>query len=521
MALCPLQNSNNYNCDNYNYNKKPAEAIGLGSLMEKREYFSSRWALLLAALGMAIGTGNIWRFPRIAAQNGGAAFLIPWIIFLFLWSIPLLITELTIGKSMRLGPVGAFGKLIGKKFTWMGGFVGFCTMAIMFYYSVVMGWCVKYFIASISGKLTNVSGIEYWTQFSSTQFQPILYHFLAISIGAFIIYRGVVKGIERANKILIPSLFILILIGAIRALRLPGAIDGLNFFFNPQWELLLDYKVWLNALTQSAWSTGAGWGLLLTYGVYLKKREDIVLNSFITGLGNNSASLLIGIMIFPAVFALAPQLGLIPEEIMAEVGPANTGLAFIWIPNLFTKVPGSSIFTAIFFLALSFAALSSLIAMIEMVTRILMDMGVKRDRAIVMVWISAFILGIPSALSLEFFGNQDWAWGVGLMVSGFFFASAVIVYGAKNFRERLINQIGNDINVGKWYEIIIKYIIPLEFIVLIVWWFWQSVNWDPETWWNPFGTYSLGTCIFQWAMVILLFIIFNKKINNKIFNIKT
>ena len=148
--------------------------------MEKREYFSSRWGLILAALGMAIGTGNIWRFPRIVALNGGAAFLIPWIIFLFLWSIPLLIAELTIGKHTRYGPIGAFGKLIGKKYTWMGGFVGFCSMAIMFYYSVVTGWCIKYFLAAITGKLINVDTQSFWRIFSSSVYEPILFHFIAI-----------------------------------------------------------------------------------------------------------------------------------------------------------------------------------------------------------------------------------------------------------------------------------------------------------------------------------------------------
>ncbi|MCI0495974.1 sodium-dependent transporter [candidate division KSB1 bacterium] len=485
--------------------------------MEKKEYFTSRWALILAALGMAIGTGNIWRFPRITAQNGGAAFLIPWIIFLFIWSIPLLITELTFGKSTRLGTVGAFGKLVGKKHTWMGGFVGICSMAIMFYYSVVMGWCVKYFVASISGGLGNINGLEYWTEFTGAKFQPILFHFISITIGAFIIYLGVVKGIEKANKILLPALIILILIGAVRALTLPGAVKGLNFLFNPEWGRLLDYKVWLNALTQSAWSTGAGWGLLLTYGVYAKKDEDLVLNSCITGLGNNSASLLVGFMIFPAVFSIAPQLGLAPEQVIAEVGPANTGLAFIWIPNLFAHFPGGNIFTALFFLALSFAALSSLVAMIEMVTRNFMDLGLKRQWAIAMVWIGGFILGFPSAISLGFFGNQDWAWGVGLMVSGFFFAVAVMIYGAKKFRQELINQAGNDLNVGKWYEYFIKYIIPLEFVVLIVWWFWQSVIWSPATWWNPFSAYSLGTCLFQWGVIILLLLLFNNLIYKRIF----
>ena len=484
--------------------------------MEKREIFSSRWALILAALGMAIGTGNIWRFPRIIAQNGGAAFLIPWIIFLFLWSIPLLIAELAIGKHTRLGPVGAFSRLIGKKFTWMGSFVGFCTMAIMFYYSVVMGWCVKYFFASIFGKLSNVGGRLYWENFISTPHLPIIFHFIAISIGALIIYKGVVRGIEVANKILIPSLLGLLILIAIRAITLPNALNGLNFFFNPQWNLLLDHTVWLNALSQSAWSTGAGWGLLLTYAIYTKKNEDIVLNSFITGFGNNSASLLAGLVIFPAVFALAPLLGLNPETVIAETGPANTGLTFIWIPELFAKFPLGFLFMPVFFLALSFAALSSLLAMIEMVTRIFMDMGIDRKKAIKIVWLLGFVLGIPSAVSVGFFGNQDWAWGVGLMVSGSFFAIAIIKFGVTKFREQLINNSGNDINVGRWYDYLIKYVIPVEFIILIGWWFWQSVQWYPQTWWNPFKEYTLGTCISQWGIIIVIFLIFNNKIANAI-----
>lgn len=484
--------------------------------MEKREVFSSRWALILAALGMAVGTGNIWRFPRIVALNGGAAFLIPWIMFLFLWSIPLLISELAIGKHTRMGPVGAIGRLIGKKYTWMGGFVGFCTMAIMFYYSVVMGWCIKYFVASVSGHLVNVNSRQYWDLFTTYQIQPILFHLLAISIAGFIVFKGVVRGIEKANKILIPSLLTLMIIIAIRALTLPGALSGLNFFFDPNWKLLLDHKVWLHALSQSAWSTGAGWGLLLTYAIYTKKNEDIVLNSVITGFGNNSASLLSGMIIFPTVFALAPQLGLNPAKVIAETGPANTGLTFIWIPELFSSIPFGSVIMPVFFLALSVAALSSLIAMIEMVTRILMDMGLNRRQAITIVWAGGFFLGLPSAISMGFFGNQDWVWGVGLMVSGFFIAVAIVIYGPTRFRTKIINAAGNDIHVGKWFEYVIKYIIPIEFVLLIGWWFWQSVEWNPGTWWNPFREFTLGTCIFQWAVVIGLLVLFNKKITQKI-----
>ncbi len=486
-------------------------------MAEKREFFSSRWSLILAALGMAIGTGNIWRFPRIAAQNGGGAFLIPWILFLFLWSIPLIIAEFAIGKRTRLGPAGAIGALIGRRFTWMGGFIAFCTIAIMFYYSVVMGWCVNYFVAAVSGKLSLMSGREYWDQFSASPSQTILFHLFSITVGAAIIMRGVTRGIERANRILIPSLGLLLVIGMVRALTLPGALSGLQFFFAPDWASLINYRVWLEALSQSAWSTGAGWGLILTYAVYMREREDVVLNSFIAGLGNNSASLLAGMVIFPAVFALAPGLGMAPAKVLAETGPASTGLTFIWIPELFQKLPAASFFMAVFFLALSFAALSSLIAMIELAARSLMDLGWPRKKAVLFVWIGGFLFGVPSAVNLKFFQNQDWAWGVGLLLSGFFIAFAANKYGISRFRTELVNAEGADLRVGRWYEVILKYFIPLQFAVLIGWWFYQAItSYDPEGWWNPLHTFSVGTCILQWGLVIGLFLLFNNWIYRRV-----
>jgi len=478
--------------------------------MRKSELFSTRWALILASLGMAVGTGNIWRFPRIVAQNGGGSFLIPWIIFLFLWSIPLLMIEFAIGKKTRHGTVGAFGKLLGQNYTWMGAFVGFCTMAIMFYYSAVMGWCIKYFVASLAGDLGLSQSETFWDNFT-TSYQPIFFHLISMVVGSFVIYKGVVGGIERANKILIPSLFILLIVGAVRALTLPGAMEGLNYLFNPDLDTLLNYRTWLEALSQSAWSTGAGWGLILTYAVYMKEREDIVLNSFIAGLGNNSASLLAGLAIVPTIFAILPY-----QEAMNAVGSGNTGLTFIWIPKLFAQMPLGSVFMTIFFLALTSAAVSSLIAMIELATRIFMDAGMTRHRAIIFVASFGFLLGLPSALSLNFHYNQDWAWGLGLIVSGMFIAFAAIKYGVERVRTKLINTEGNDLNVGKWFNYIVMFLIPIEFVVLIVWWSWQAITtYDPEGWWNPFRTYSLGTCIFQWGLAIIIFIVINKWLYKK------
>ncbi|RMD89513.1 MAG: sodium-dependent transporter [Calditrichaeota bacterium] len=478
--------------------------------MRQSEVFSSRWGLILAALGMAIGTGNIWRFPRIAAQNGGGSFLIPWLIFLFLWSIPLLIIEFAMGKHTRYGPIGAFGKIMGKRFTWMGAFVAFCSIAIMFYYSVVMGWCIKYFVTSLVGNKAILQSELFWQKFTQG-YQPILFHFFAMSIGSYVIYRGVAQGIERANKVLIPSLLILLILAAIRALTLPGAVDGLNFFFKPEIGKLLEYRTWLEALSQSAWSTGAGWGLLLTYSVYMKEKEDIVLNSFIAGLGNNSASLLAGLVILPTIFAMLPL-----DQAMQAVNSGNTGLTFIWIPQVFAKMPLGGIFMTIFFLALTFAALSSLIAMIELGTRIFIDAGFTRHRAISIVGTMGFIFGLPSALNLNFFNNQDWVWGLGLIISGLFFTIAVLKYGAEKFRNELINAEGNDIPAGKWFNIIVKIVIPVEFVGLITWWSWQAItDYDPQGWWKPLHTFSLGTCLFQWGIALGLFILLNNWLYRK------
>lgn len=473
--------------------------------MKKREEFSSRLGLILAAVGMAVGAGNIWRFPRMVAQNGGSAFLIPWIIFLFLWSIPLLMVEFTMGKTARMGTIGAFGKFMGKKYAWMGAFVGFCTMGIMFYYSVVTGWSLHYFVKASLGQLNQVVPGAYWNHFTTSPL-PLFDHLIAISVASWIVLQGVTGGIERANKLLIPSLFILVVIASIRAVTLPGAVEGLNYLFNPDFSKLIDFRVWLEALSQSAWSTGAGWGLILTYGVYLKKNEDVVLNSFVTGLGNNSASLFAALAIIPTVFALFPL-----ATALNAMKSGNTGLTFIYIPKLFEKMPAGNFFAALFFLALTFAALSSLISMVELATRLFMDMGLNRKKAIRIVWVVTLFLGAPSALSLKFFNNQDWTWGIGLLVSGFFLSLAVIKFGVSHFREDLLNSRDSDIRVGKWFEYIVRFVIPLEFAAMLIWWFYQSITtYDPSGWWNPFHTYSLGTCLLQWGVVLVFFIGFNK-----------
>ncbi len=476
--------------------------------MARDETFTSRWGVVLAGLGMAVGTGNMWRFPRIAAQNGGAAFLIPWTLFLFIWSIPLLVTEFGLGRGARRGVVGTFASLVGPRYAWMGGFVALTTVMILFYYSVVTGWTLKYFLAAAAGGLDGAAPEAYWQSFLASRWQPVLFHVAAALTGAWIIQRGVVRGIEAANRLLIPALFGLLIVAAVRSVTLPGSARGLEFLFDPDLSALGHYRTWLEALTQSAWSTGAGWGLILTYGIYVRRDQDIVLHSTTIGLGDNSASLLAGMAVVPVVFALLPT-----DQALAAMGSGNTGLMFIWIPQLFARVPGGRVFLALFFLALFFAALSSLIAMVELATRVLMDAGFDRRRAVRSVTAAVVLLGLPSALDQRLFDNQDWVWGLALMMNGLFIAFAAARIGVRQFKARYVNIVPGALRATWLYDVAVRVLIPLEFALMFGWWMYQAAAvYDPDGWWHPFHVYSVGTCLLQWGLALVLLVALNRRL---------
>lgn len=467
------------------------------------ETFGSRWGMLVATLGMAVGTGNIWRFPRIAATNDGGTFLVAWVVFLFLWSVPLMIVEFSFGKKARRGTVGAFVKMGGSGMAWAGGFVALCATGIMFYYSVVTGWCFRFLAASLTGGLDGPDASQaLWTSFAATPW-ALLTHVLALGFGTAVVWFGV-RGIERAAQVLIPTLVALVMILAIRAVTLPGAEAGLDFLFTPDWAALASPKIWLEALTQNAWDTGAGWGLILTYAIYLRAREDVSLNPFLIGFGNNSMSLLAGIMVLCTVFAINPAA---QEEI---VGAGNEGLTFVWMPRLFDAMPGGAVFQVLFFTALSCAALTSLIAMLELATRVLIDAGIERRKALLGVAGAGLVFGAPSALSMEIFQNQDWVWGVGLMLSGLLFAVAAARYGLEKLRTEVVNGDGCDLPIGRWWVVLVGVLVPVEAVTLMAWWLWEARGWDPEGWLDPLQPFSVGTVLVQWTVAIVALLLLNR-----------
>lgn len=485
------------------------------------EQFSTRWGMLVSVLGIAVGTGNIWRFPRIAASNSGedgaGAFLVAWVVFLLIWSIPLIIAEYAIGRAGRKGTIGSFIKVGGPQTAWMGAFVGFVAMGIMFYYSVVTGWCFYYFGKAITGGLPSDAegATALWDGFQAG-WLPVALHALAMGLGAWVVLHGV-KSIERVNKVLIPSLVLILLISLVRALTLPGSGQGIAFLFTPDWSTLASPTVWLEALTQNAWDTGAGWGLILTYAAYMRRQENVTVSALQTGIGNNLVSLVCAMIIFSTVFG---TLGATMSEsdiltVMQESGPNATGLTFMWMPRLFADMPGGTIIGILFFLGLSAAAFSSLISMIELSAKLFIDRGISRRSAVIGIAGVGFLLGIPSALSGAVFGNQDFVWGLGLMISGAFIAAIAIRYGVGRFRTELINADSEGLKSGVVVERILKYGIPVQVVVLLGWWIWRSATqFAPDTWYDPFDPYSVMTCLVQWGILAGVLIASNRKLND-------
>jgi NSS family neurotransmitter:Na+ symporter len=247
----------------------------------------------------------------------------------------------------------------------------------------------------------------------------------------------------------------------------------------------------------------------------MQRRHGVVKNAFITGIGNNVVSLLSATMVFGIVFATLGAEMSRPEvlEIMRNSGPASTGLTFIWMPQLFARMALGLPLAVLFFLGLTFAAFSSLISMIELSTRIFVDMGIHRKKVIPFVAAGGFLFGIPSAMRLGFLGNQDFVWGVALMISGAFVALAVRAFGVSAMARQISLDAGSDWRVGRIWQLTISVLVPVQAIVLLLWWMYLSATEiAPDRWYDPFDPYSVMTCLLQWGTAAVLLFVLNRHI---------
>lgn len=511
--------------------------------MGQSDEFSSRWGLIFATIGAAIGTGNIWRFPRMVGANGGGTFLIPWLFFLFAWSIPLVIAEFALGKRSRTGTVGTFRIFGGKKLAWMGLWTAWISTAIGFYYAVVAGWCMNYFQLGFRGGLSEgIDTVEVWNNFLNSTELVILFQTLVIVITLFAIWGGA-KMIEKANTVMMLSLFALLFLALFLALWMDmsdGSLDGALFMFSVDFEILAQPETWINGLSQSAWSCSAGMGMAITYAVYMRKDEDTTLNAFTMGLANNSISIIAGLTVLSAIFA-------VQDDPLATVTGGSSAITFLALPEVFAQAPGGSVTQWVmmwaFFLALTFAALTSMISTVELCVRNFVDHGFERNKAVGLTGAAIFFFGLPSTFVWirldadgvafpEFLEVQDHIWGYGLMFSGLFIAYTIwqfgfkiwrekveageaagglmgyIKHGTPAFRDEFINTGDNDLWIGRWWDFLMFIAFPVLFTVLIVSYFSDMIANTPDVW-NPSNPKGITIILLFWGVVATVFIFFN------------
>lgn len=366
-------------------------------MSSNRDQFTSKIGFILAAAGSAIGLGAIWKFPYTVGTNGGSVFILLFILCTLLIGLPILMSEFLIGRRSQADAVSAFKKEAPGKPWFLAGWLGVIVSAlILSFYGVVGGWILSYLFRAVTFQLNGGSEEHYGELFSSLIANPwevIFAQAMFMFITIFIVQSGIKGGIERAGKWMMPALFIFFILLAIRSLTLDGAMEGVKFMFVPDWSYL-NMETLLNALGLAFFSLSVGVGAMITYASYLPKTETITSSAFNVAWMNIAISILAGLVIFPAVFAL----GYSPAQ-----GP---GLVFIILPAVFEQIPMGSVLIIIFFILLLFATLTSSISLLEITVSVFVkDNYEKRRSRAWIVGLVIFLAGIPSALSFGVWSN--------------------------------------------------------------------------------------------------------------------
>ncbi|QFU23994.1 sodium-dependent transporter [Shewanella eurypsychrophilus] len=447
----------------------------------QREQWNSRVGFILAAVGSAIGLGNIWRFPYMAYENGGGAFFIPYLFAMLSAGIPFMIMEFSLGHRLRGAAPKVFSKLgqnYGLRLEWLGWFQVFIAAIIAIYYVAIIGWAISFFSFSFTqswGTDTNAFFFKEYLQLgehSPTNLGLFQMHIaipmaIAWSITSLAIFTGVKGGIERASKIMMPLLFIMVLALIGRIIFLPGALEGLNYLFEPDFSKIFDAKVWSAAYGQIFFSLSVGFAIMLAYSSYLPDKSDINNNAFMTVLINCGFSILSGILIFGVLGYMAMEQG----KALTDVVSSGVGLAFVTIPAAINLLPAPYILGPLFFLALVVAGLSSHISIIEAVTSAVMDkLHLSRKRAASLVCGIGFIVSMAFATSgglllldlVDYFINN-----VALLASCF----VELLILAWLFKIADIRDYANRISeftVGHWFDLCLRFISPTMLAIILV-----------------------------------------------------
>ena len=362
-----------------------------------RESFGSKFGIIAATAGSAVGLGNIWRYPYITGENGGAAFIFIYLLIVIAIGIPVMLSELAIGRRAQQNVYGSFRKLAPNRPWYLIGLMGVvAAFMILAFYTVVAGWTLEYlyqsFIGGFHGK-TPEELVSMYNGFIGSSTRPLIWFFVFMGLTAFIVAAGVKNGIEKSTKILMPLLFVILIILIVRSVTLPGAAKGISFLFKPDFSKITA-TTFLMALGQAFFSLSIGMGTLITYGSYIQKRDNLATTALSVIFTDTLVAVLAGIAIFPAVFAF---------NIAPESGP---GLAFITLPNIFEQMTGGTIFSIMFFILLGVAALTSTISVLEVIVAFFVEeLKMKRSAATWLATISVSALGVLCVLSTSSLSN--------------------------------------------------------------------------------------------------------------------
>lgn len=437
---------------------------------KNRVTFASKIGMIAAAAGSAVGLGNIWRFPSQTADGGGAIFILVYIGCILFFGIPVMVAEFTIGKASRANAAGAFHILSpGTQWKWIGRLGILAGFVIMGFYMVVCGWTLSYLMQSISGSLATVT--DFSTNFNELMAngpKQIILTIIFTCLTTFFIISGVRKGIELSSKIMMPLLFVLLIVLAIRAVTLNGANAGLDFLFRPNFENVKS-TVFLDALGQAFFSLSLGMGCMITYASYFDKTSNLPKTAVQVSVIDTLVAIMAGVVIFPSAFALTAN----PDTIVNELVAGGPGLLFITLPELFNQLPAPMVWSAMFFLLLLLAALTSTISLMEVVTvYIHEEYKIPRTKSAIMVTIGVAILGVISSLSYQFFNILDVASAKFMLPIGGFFISLFV--GWYLDKKLVYAQLTNEGTLKfstkflKSYIFLLRYIAPIVILAIFI-----------------------------------------------------
>ncbi|XP_078670483.1 putative sodium-dependent transporter YocR [Branchiostoma floridae x Branchiostoma belcheri] len=477
--------------------------------------FASSLGAVITCLASAIGTGNIWRFPRIIANNSGEKgclqFLLAWVPFLILWCVPVLVIEYGVGRYTRKATVLSFARLLGPMYGWLGAWIVLTSFIIGCFYAVIVGWYLYYLVITIGWELPTTAdeSSEVFQHYTEETALPILTHAIIVVMTAVAILKGV-KTFEPLFKVMIPLLLVLMFATFIWSMTLPHATAGVTFTFSADWEEMGRPGLWVDALVQNAWDTGSGSGLFLVLATYMTRTHGVVRYSTIVPVVNDLVSLMCALTLFGVVFSFYlsanPGMPLAPiVDLLKENGPANTGLTLIWVPILYGTMTGGRVLCAIFFLCVLMAGWSSHITIVESVVRNIEDFGVPRKLTVLGVTLLMFLIGLPSALDINFLVNQDFVWGFSLLFCGIGLTILALRFGVRKFKDVVINEYGYlfDWHLPVVWIWVIRLLIPAQALFIFIWWTIEQVESEVRPWYELWRE-SLMMCWVQWAGAVIV-----------------